>query len=144
MWTELERLASQQSLTILLTTHYLEEADRLAQRVAIVSRGRIVAEGAPEQLKRDLHGDSVTVELGDGRHEEAEQLLAGHPAVLEASRDGAVLRARVEHGARALPAILSALEERSIPVAAATVARPTLDDVYLHFTGRAFEEDDRS
>jgi ABC-2 type transport system ATP-binding protein len=144
MWTELERLASQQTLTVLLTTHYLEEADRLAQRVAIVSRGRVVAEGPPEQLKRDLHGDSITVELGDGRHEEAEQLLAGHAAVLEASRDGALLRARVEHGARALPAILSALEERSIPVAAATVARPTLDDVYLHFTGRAFDEDDRS
>jgi ABC-2 type transport system ATP-binding protein len=144
MWVELERLASEQTLTILLTTHYLEEADRLAQRVAIVSRGRVVAEGPPEQLKRDLHGDSVTVELADGRVEEAEQLLAGHAAVLEASRDGSVVRARVAHGAQALPAILSALEERAIPVAAATVARPTLDDVYLHYTGRAFDEDDRS
>jgi ABC-2 type transport system ATP-binding protein len=144
MWTELERLASEQTLTVLLTTHYLEEADRLAQRVAIVSRGRVVAEGPPEQLKRDLHGDSVTVELGDGRHEEAERVVREHATVLDASRDGAVVRARVEHGARALPGILSALEEHSIPVAAATVARPTLDDVYLHFTGRAFEKDDRS
>ena len=144
MWTELERLASEQTLTVLLTTHYLEEADRLAQRVAIVSRGRVVAEGPPEQLKRDLHGDSVTVELGDGRHEEAERVVREHATVLDASRDGAVVRARVEHGARALPGILSALEEHSIPVAAATVARPTLDDVYLHYTGRAFEKDDRS
>jgi ABC-2 type transport system ATP-binding protein len=144
MWTELERLAAQQTLTILLTTHYLEEADRLAQRVAIVSRGRVVAEGPPEKLKLDLHGDSVTVELGDGRAEDAERLLAGHRAVLEASRDGAIVRARVEHGGRALPAILSTLEEHSIPVAAATVARPTLDDVYLHHTGRAFDEDDRA
>jgi ABC-2 type transport system ATP-binding protein len=144
MWTELERLAAQQTLTILLTTHYLEEADRLAQRVAIVSRGRVVAEGPPERLKRDLHGDSVTVELADGRAEDAERLLASHNVVLDASRDGAVVRARVEHGGRALPAILSTLEEHSIPVAAATVARPTLDDVYLHFTGRAFDEDDRA
>src|SRR4051794_9805197 len=144
MWTELERLASQQTLTILLTTHYLEEADRLAQRVAIVSRGRVVAEGPPEELKRDLHGDSVTVELGDGRHDEAEQVVRAHAGVLDTSLDGAVLRVRVEHGARALPALLSALDERSIPVAAATVARPTLDDVYLHHTGRAFEEDDRA
>jgi ABC-2 type transport system ATP-binding protein len=144
MWTELERLASEQTLTVLLTTHYLEEADRLAQRVAIVSRGRVVAEGPPEQLKRDLHGDSVTVELGDGRHEEAERIVREQAVVLDVTRDGAVVRARVEHGARALPALLSALEEHSIPVAAATVARPTLDDVYLHFTGRAFEKDDRS
>jgi ABC-2 type transport system ATP-binding protein len=144
MWTELERLAQEQTLTILLTTHYLEEADRLAERVAIVSRGRVVAEGSPEQLKRDLHGDSVSVELEDGHAEAAEQVLAGHPAVLGTVRDGATLRARVEHGARSLPAILSALEERSIPIAAATVARPTLDDVYLHHTGRAFDEDDRS
>ena len=129
---------------MLLTTHYLEEADRLAQRVAIVSRGRVIAEGPPEQLKRDLHGDSVTVELGDGRHEEAERRRprARRGAGREPRR--AVVRARVEHGARALPALLFALEERSIPVAAATVARPTLDDVYLHYTGRAFEEDDRS
>jgi ABC-2 type transport system ATP-binding protein len=144
MWTELERLATEQTLTILLTTHYLEEADRLAQRVAIVSRGRVVAEGPPEQLKLDLHGDSVTVELGDGRAADAQQLLAAHSAVLEASRDGAVVRARVEHGGRALPAILSTLEEHAIPVASATVARPSLDDVYLHHTGRAFDEDDRA
>ena len=144
MWVELERLASEQTLTILLTTHYLEEADRLAQRVAIVSRGRVVADGAPETLKHELHGDSVTLELADGRGEDAERLLAERGAVLGTTRDGAVLRARVEHGARALPAILSLLDEHSIPVASASVARPTLDDVYLHHTGRAFEEDDRT
>src|SRR5205085_10333959 len=73
MWVEVERLAEQESLTILLTTHYLEEADRLAERVAIVSRGRIVVEGAPSELKADLHGELVSVELGemDGRVEEA-------------------------------------------------------------------------
>src|SRR5947207_6806329 len=63
MWVEVERLAQQESLTILLTTHYLEEADRLAERVAIVSRGRIVVEGTPEELKQGLQGESVNVEL---------------------------------------------------------------------------------
>jgi ABC-2 type transport system ATP-binding protein len=143
MWTELERLASQQTLTILLTTHYLEEADRLAQRVAIVSQGKVVADGSPEELKGDLHGDTVMVELTDGHADAAERILSAHHAVLEATRDGHVVRARVEHGGRALPAILSSLDDQSIPVAAASVARPTLDDVYLHYTGRAFEEDDR-
>src|SRR5213592_3489137 len=71
MWDEVGRLAQQESLTILLTTHYLEEADELADRLAIVSRGRIVAEGPPEHLKRALQGDAVQVELADGRVEEA-------------------------------------------------------------------------
>ena len=64
MWVEVERLAEQESLTILLTTHYLEEADRLAERVAIVSRGKVVVEGTPEELKANLRGELVTVELG--------------------------------------------------------------------------------
>src|SRR6185437_2969846 len=65
MWEEIGRLAADDGLTILLTTHYLEEADRLASRVAIVDRGRIVAEGTPDELKGQLHGDAVQVELAD-------------------------------------------------------------------------------
>src|SRR5437773_1446880 len=77
MWVEVERLAEQERLTILLTTHYLEEADRLAERVAIVSRGEIVVEGPPEELKRGLRGEAVTVELADGHGEEAAAVVAG-------------------------------------------------------------------
>src|SRR4051795_10936276 len=66
LWVEVERLAAAESLTILLTTHYLEEADRLAERVAIVSQGKVVVEGTPNDLKRDLQGESVTVELPEG------------------------------------------------------------------------------
>ena len=144
MWDELERLAGRERLTILLTTHYLEEADRLADRLAIVSRGRVVVEGRPEELKRGLRGDAVSVELADGRAAESEHVLSGLPQVHESSLDGGVLRARVDHGARAVPRILSALEERGIPVASVTVSRPSLDDVYLHHTGRDFRSDDES
>jgi ABC-2 type transport system ATP-binding protein len=144
MWTELERLARERTLTILLTTHYLEEADQLADRLAIVSHGRVVAEGTPEQLKRELRGDSVTVELRDGQTERAKEIVAGLGTVYETSLDGQVLRARVEHGARALPTILSTLEDGGFAVASATIARPSLDDVYLHHTGHSFEQDDES
>src|SRR5438270_13269019 len=65
MWVEVERLARQESLTILLTTHYLEEADRLSHRLAIVSRGQVVVEGTADELKRGLQGELVTVELQD-------------------------------------------------------------------------------
>jgi ABC-2 type transport system ATP-binding protein len=142
MWVEVERLAAQESLTILLTTHYLEEADRLAQRVAIVSRGRIVVEGTPEDLKRDLEGESVSVELSEtnGRVLDAERVVADISGNVHV--EGNVVRARVPNGAQAIPVILGALDNAGIEVAAVTTARPSLDDVYLHYTGRDFSRED--
>ncbi|MGE5691998.1 MAG: ATP-binding cassette domain-containing protein [Pseudomonadota bacterium] len=142
MWGELERLAARERLTILLTTHYLEEADRLADRLAIVSRGRIVAEGTPEELKRGMEGDAVHVELDNGNGERALAIVRELAEVHEAQLDGRHVRARVDHGGRAVPGILSALEARGVPVASVTLSRPSLDDVYLHHTGRDFRADD--
>jgi ABC-2 type transport system ATP-binding protein len=142
MWEELERLAQMESLTVLLTTHYLEEADKLADRLAIVSRGRIVAEGTPEALKQTLQGDSVTAELENGRAAEGVEAVRAVAGVLDVTADGQVLRARVENGGRAVPGIISALEAREIAVASVTLSRPSLDDVYLHYTGRDFAADD--
>jgi ABC-2 type transport system ATP-binding protein len=142
MWVEVERLAAQESLTILLTTHYLEEADRLAERVAIVSQGKVVVEGTPEELKRKLEGESISVELRetDGRLATAERVvadLAGNVHV-----DGQIVRARVPNGAEAIPVVLGALDAAGVEVAAVTTARPSLDDVYLHYTGRDFARED--
>jgi ABC-2 type transport system ATP-binding protein len=142
MWDELERLAEGESLTILLTTHYMEEADELANRLAIVSRGRVVVEGTPEQLKQSLRGEAVEVELADGRAAEAEAVVVALEGVLEASIDGRKLRSRVASGARAIPFILSALDAEGIGVESVTTHRPSLDDVYLHYTGREFAAED--
>ena len=144
MWVEVERLAEQENLTILLTTHYLEEADRLAERVAIVSRGKIVVEGTPDELKAGLHGESVTVELeeANGRAHEAAAVVRALDGMSEVLVEGRHVRARVPNGAQAIPAILSALDGRGFPVAAVTTARPSLDDVYLHYTGREFSAED--
>ena len=138
MWVEVQRLAEQERLTILLTTHYLEEADRLAERVAIVSRGQIVVQGLPEELKRGLLGEAVTVELADGRGEDAVAIVTELDGAFETTADGRLLRTRVPNGAQAVPAILSALEGRGVRVASVTTHRPSLDDVYLHYTGRDF------
>jgi ABC-2 type transport system ATP-binding protein len=144
MWIEVERLAQAESLTILLTTHYLEEADRLAERVAIVSRGRIVVEGTPEELKRNLQGESVSVELSEqnGRLADAERIVGGIGS--DVNVDGQTLRARVPNGAQAIPVILGALDSAGIEVASVTTARPSLDDVYLHYTGRDFTSEDEA
>jgi ABC-2 type transport system ATP-binding protein len=143
LWEEIARLAADEGLTILLTTHYLEEADRLASRLAIVDRGRVVVEGTPEGLKRELRGDALQVELAepetDGRVAAALDRL---DAVREVTVEGRSLRARSDSGATAVPSVLAALESAGVKVASVTVARPSLDDVYLRYTGRAFGEAD--
>jgi ABC-2 type transport system ATP-binding protein len=143
MWAEVSRLAASESLTILLTTHYLEEADRLADRLAIVSRGQIVVEGTPAELKARLRGDAVHVELENGRVDDARQVLEGVGAAPEQVVDGRTVVSRVRNGGRALPGIISALEAAGIGVASVSVSRPSLDDVYLHYTGRDFATEDR-
>jgi ABC-2 type transport system ATP-binding protein len=143
MWAEVSRLAEAESLTILLTTHYLAEADELANRLAIVSRGTIVAEGGPAELKARLRGDAVQVELENGRVDDARRVLAGVGAEPETVIDGRTVVARVPDGGRALPGILAALDGAGIGVATVAVSRPSLDDVYLHYTGRDFGREDR-
>jgi ABC-2 type transport system ATP-binding protein len=141
MWKEIEELAAAEGLTILLTTHYLEEADRLAQRLAIIDRGKTVVEGTPDELKGQLQGDAIHVELGEfemnGQLTAALNQLTG---VREVTLDGSSFRARVDSGATAVPGVLAALESRGVPVASVTVSRPSLDDVYLRYAGRAYSE----
>ncbi len=138
MWREILEMA-REGLSILLTTHYLEEADRLASELAIVDRGRVVAGGAPEQLKAELRGDSIQVELGFAANGAVTAALEPLPGVRELVIDGSSLHARADDGARAVPLVLGALEAGGIDVASVTVSRPSLDDVYLRHAGRSFE-----
>jgi ABC-2 type transport system ATP-binding protein len=145
MWGEIRRLAAEERLTILLTTHYLEEADRLAGRLAILDRGKVVTTGTPEALKAELRGDAIALELRNGSGEaEIRSALAATPGLDEIRFEDRTVHLRVAAGATALPGVLSALDTRGIPVAAATVARPSLDDVYLRHTGRSFAAAERS
>ena len=145
IWDEIRRLAADEGLTILLTTHYLEEADRLAGRLAILDRGRIVTQGSPEALKAELRGDAITLELRNGSTEfEVRDVLTAFAGIDELRFDDHTVHLRVAAGATALPAVLSALDTHGIPVAAATVSRPSLDDVYLRHTGRSFAAADRT
>jgi ABC-2 type transport system ATP-binding protein len=143
MWQEIERLAREDEMTILLTTHYLEEADRLAASLVIVDRGQIVAEGSPEHLKGELRGDAIALELteapGNGSAVHALEHVSG---VGEVKLEGRSLHARVANGASTLPAVIAALESHGLAVATATIARPSLDDVYLRHAGRSWRGND--
>jgi ABC-2 type transport system ATP-binding protein len=142
MWREIARLAREDGLTVVLTTHYLEEADHLARYVAIIDHGQIVVEGTPEGLKAELRGDAIQVELVEALPESnVRAVLSGlDPMLREVAIDGRALRARVESGASALPAVLAALDAAGIRASTATVARPSLDDVYLRHTGRTYAQ----
>ncbi|MFG2647632.1 ABC transporter ATP-binding protein [Streptomyces sp. NPDC048436] len=148
MWDEIARLAGDEGLTILLTTHYLEEADRLAERIAIVDRGHVVAEGTPDGLKGELRGDAVHLELREPVGAAGRTLLTGAlsalPGVHEVLLDGRRASVRADDGAAAVPALLAVLERSGVAVAAATVARPSLDDVYLRYAGRRYSEAESS
>jgi ABC-2 type transport system ATP-binding protein len=139
MWAELESMAKSEQMTVLLTTHYLEEADRLASQLAIVDHGRIVVTGSPDELKNALQGDAVFVELAPETDPQlALAAIDRVGALRDVILDGRALRGRAAIGAVALPQVLGALDEALLNVASATVARPSLDDVYLKYTGHAF------
>ena len=143
LWAEIERLARDEQITILLTTHYLDEADRLASELAIVDRGRVVAMGTPDELKRELKGDAVHVELADGEPDLRFQAVLARVASLgEVVVTGdSSTRARITLRPPSTE-VLAALESAGIKVASVTTARPSLDDVYLRHAGRTFREAD--
>lgn len=141
MWAEIRRLTAEHGITIFLTTHYLEEADALTERLVIVDRGKIVAAGTAEELKGELRGDAIHVELAEPERDgEVTRALETLGDVREIQVDGQTLRARTDDGARAVPVVLQALEAHGVRVASVTVSRPSLDDVYLRHTGRSFTE----
>ena len=141
LWSEIAQLATADGITVLLTTHYLEEADKLASQLAIVDRGRLVASGAPEQLKGELFGDAIHVELAEDADEARVRESLGRVAGLkDTGVEARHVRARAAQGATAVPSMLSALEAAGAHVASVTVARPSLDDVYLRYTGRTFSQ----
>jgi ABC-2 type transport system ATP-binding protein len=143
LWAVLTGLA-RTGTTILVTTHYLEEADQYATRIAIVDQGRIVAEGTADELKARLSGDSVLLELADSRSaEQVERAVTGIPQVRLVTADGNVVRARVPDGPRTLPAVLAAVDAAGVPVLSVSVSRPSLDDVYLHHAGHSFGQAER-
>jgi ABC-2 type transport system ATP-binding protein len=138
MWDEVRRLRAE-GMTVFITTHYLDEADALCDRIAIMDNGEIVAEGTSTELKREIAGDVVTIGL-NGAAPKAAALLEGEPYVtkLETLDDG--LRLYVEAGATAIPQILRTLDGSDIVLGSIELHRPSLDDVFLAKTGRTLRD----
>jgi ABC-2 type transport system ATP-binding protein len=142
LWEEVRKLRAG-GTTVFLTTHYLEEADVLCDRLAIMDGGRIVAEGTPDTLKRQIAGDVVTIGLAthNGELRRAQDLLRGQPFVRELHAGEETMQLYVERGEDALPAILRTLDGAGLQLNTIALARPTLDDVFLRQTGRSLREE---
>ena len=131
--------------TVFLTTHYMEEADALCDRIAIMDKGRIVAQGSPSELKGGIEGDilSLTVNHIENAPAVAMEALRDLPIVREIKSDGGSLRVVVAHGGEALPVVLRLLEGRGCGVADIALSRPSLDDVFLRATGHSLKDGSR-
>jgi len=140
LWDHIRRLREELGTTVFLTTHYLEEADALCDRILVIDYGRIVAEGTPEDLKRRISGDVITLSVSGGP-DVAKGVLAAHEGVRDIAVSGRSLRLTVDRGEEALPGLLRALDAAGITLESIQLARPSLDDVFLTVTGRSLRED---
>jgi ABC-2 type transport system ATP-binding protein len=140
MWDEIRRLRAD-GMTVFITTHYLDEADALCDRIAIMDNGEVVAEGTPTELKREISGDVVLVGLDLAATPQAAQTLDGEPYVnkLETVDEGG-LRLYVDEGATAIPQVLRRLDHAGLELRSIELHRPSLDDVFLTKTGRSLRE----
>jgi ABC-2 type transport system ATP-binding protein len=138
LWVEIRKLR-ETGTTVFLTTHYLEEADALCDCLAIIDHGRIVAAGSPDDLKREIAGDVLTIGV-NGSGDEVVKLLAGLSFVREAGLEDGLVRLYVDRGEEAVPAVLRLLDSKGLAPSTMDLHRPSLDDVFLKKTGRSLRE----
>jgi len=139
IWEYIRMLNDVENVTIILTTHYIEEADYLCDRVAIIDYGKIIALGRPEALKDELKGDIVSLKV-----EEPEKylgVLKGNELVEDGKIVDGLLHLRVDNGEEAIPKLIEVVRARGDQVYAASLRRPTLEDVFIRYTGRAIREE---
>jgi ABC-2 type transport system ATP-binding protein len=141
LWQHIEGLRSERGTTVFLTTHYLDEADALCDRILVIDHGSIVAEGSPDELKRRVSGDAVTLTLAkDDQADAAVAVVATIPKSTTPTVDACTVRFHVPDGGSTLPELLRRLDTAGVELTGVEVHRPTLDDVFLSLTGRSLRD----
>lgn len=137
IWLEVKRLNEQLGMTIFLTTQYLEEADQLAHRIAIINRGKIAVEGKPNDLKAQIGGEAINLTFADnGSAEKAVEVVSDMGGKTQI--DGEILRLYLSNAAAAIPAVVNRLQTANLNPVSLSLTQPTLDDVFLQVTGQRF------
>ena len=142
LWAYVEKMNRDLGLTILLTTHYLEEADKLAHRVAIINAGKIRITGTPEDLKNAIHGDAVVLSFEQQDHTTAAfaYTMKNEPEIKDTRWQGNKLHLYVANGAESIPKIALIASQQGLTIKTLALSRPTLDDVFLKYTGSSLTE----
>lgn len=143
LWEHIRRLRDEFGTTVFITTHYMDEADKLCDRILVMDHGEIVAEGTQAELKTRVSGDAITLTLDDAAQAEAAAAIAAGLAGADTPIiEGTVVHLHVPVGGAALPGLLRALDKGGIEITGVEVKRPTLDDVFLTLTGRSLRDAD--
>ncbi|GAB2559073.1 ATP-binding cassette domain-containing protein [Kribbella endophytica] len=140
LWDHILRMREQYAMTIVLTTHYLDEADSMAERVVVVDHGEVIADDTADALKTRLAGDRLALTVAPSNQAELRRLADKLPGAREFEVSDDQVSLRVTDGPAALPILLGAAQQYGVPVASAQVHRPTLDDVFLNLTGRSLRD----
>ena len=141
-WDYIRKLKKEFGMTLFMTTHYLEEADALCDRVAIIDHGKIVVVGSPEELKRNLGGDLITLAIKE--NEDVSGLIQKVEHVKEVRKEDGAYRIKAELGELTTPFIIEALRKKGYTVTRLSLTEPTLNEVYLEYTGRSMRDAEES
>ncbi|MEM4653595.1 MAG: ATP-binding cassette domain-containing protein [Candidatus Nezhaarchaeales archaeon] len=142
IWDYIKRLKEEYNMTIFMTTHYLEEADALCDRIAIIDRGKIVAMGSPDELKNSLGGDVITLVIKESV--DATEAIKSVENVKDVKYENGVYRIKVKDGEVTAPLIIDALRKRGCTVTRFSLTKPTLNEVFLEYTGRSLRDVEES
>lgn len=141
-WDYIRRLKKEYGMTLFMTTHYLEEADALCDRIAIIDHGKIVVTGTPEELKHGLGGDIITISIKENA--DVSDLIRSVENVKEVKVEGGSYRIKAEYGEITAPSIIEALRRKGYTVTKLSMTEPTLNEVYLEYTGRSMRDTEES
>jgi len=149
LWDYVKDLAKEMGIAVFLTTHYMDEADRLADRIAIIDLGKIMTIGTSDELKRNIGGDVIILTPPVEKEEEhekfvrlTEEALSGQPFITQTKPTDGELAVYVNDGGAAVPAIMQVLNSQGIEVKTISMSRPSLDDVFLKYTGRTIRSEE--
>ncbi|MCL4519067.1 MAG: DUF4162 domain-containing protein, partial [Thaumarchaeota archaeon] len=140
VWEYILRLKEEFHMTLFMTTHYLDEADHLCDRIALIDHGKILTVGSPKDLKESIGGDIIEVEVQDGSSD-LSSAIASVQHVIDVRKTDSKYRIKTELGEQTAPAVLEAMRLGGAKVASISIVKPSLDQVYLEYTGRSIREE---
>lgn len=140
IWEYIRKLNEEEGITMILTTHYMEEADQLCERVGIIDKGEIISLDSPEKMKSEMGGDVITLSMGN--HDGFSELLDGKKWIEKINREDGDLHLTVKNGGNVIPRLMKLAQENGFEVDSVNLRKPTLEDVFINLTGKSIRDEE--